>query len=153
VSSTALIENHHGNRIDQINASGRARLKSAPDSVSVPLTLLAKNILRHSGRMLDPDAAMRPVAPPALEQLARRGQVQVNVHRVRHRELDRPKSVFRHRAWRMRARPAQESAALASGGTVPIPFCVPYARLHSGLGRISFSRMLCGTFQYGLNSM
>jgi hypothetical protein len=29
------------------------------DSVSVPLTLLAKDILRHCSRMLDPNAAVR----------------------------------------------------------------------------------------------
>lgn len=36
-----------GNRMDQIDVPGRAGLEGALDSVSVPLTPLAKHILRH----------------------------------------------------------------------------------------------------------
>lgn len=41
------IENHQGNRMDQIDVPGRAGLEAALDSVSVPLRPLAKHILRH----------------------------------------------------------------------------------------------------------
>ena len=48
--------------MDQDDVAGRPRLQRALDIFSVPLALLAKCLLLHSGRMLDPDAAVRQVA-------------------------------------------------------------------------------------------